>query len=544
MILGPEEEIETVAQILTLPAGGQDKPALVFRDRRIGFEEMRSRVRTLAAGLSSEWGLERGDLACICMPNSPELVESFYAFASLGVITVWINPTYVGERFDFILRDSGAQVLIMDESHDEFSRLREETRAGGLHAGVKLAAVDPTGAIPLWESLGFDSRAQGGESPGPGPDDLSMIIYTSGATGIPKGAPLTHGQVVRLARVYSKALAATGEDVFLAALPMYHSYGFICLLVQVPALTATLVIMDHWDAGWALDLIERERITVHPGAPTHYILEMSNPGFSKCDLSSLRAGLISGYVPADELMEEIDRKYDFHFCNFWGSSETGPGLISPWGSPREKRLFTVGRPIESEEILVVEPGTMNPLPLKETGELMVRGWNVIKEYWRNDKETLRHFEEGRWFCTGDLAFVDDEGYVTIKGRTKDQINRGGLKIIPSELEKHLVKHPRLSEAAVVPTENPILGENICACVVPKSGEAIDFTEIRSFLQPVVGEKLLPDELVVLDELPMLSGGVKVNKYGPGGLRELAERHPEKQSWHKLKKADIAQKEEK
>jgi len=215
---------------------------------------------------------------------------------------------------------------------------------------------------------------------------------------------------------------------------------------------------------------------------------------------------------------------------FLGASETGPGTISFPDSPREKRLTTVGRPHEGESVKVVHPETGLELPKGTVGELAVKGWNVITAYWNNPEETAKHVDQEGWFHIGDLASLDEDGYVTIVGRLKDQINRGGLKITPNDVEEELRKHPKISEAVVVGTPNPVLGESICACVIPKEGEILTLKEIREFLRERVSRNKLPDELCVMKEFPKLSGGVKLNKYGSGGILESALKDPDRERW--------------
>lgn len=507
------------------------KLAAVYHNDRIAYGDLKQRVDSVCCGLM-RLGIRRGDPFALCLPNSPELMVAFYALARLGAVTTWINPAYGEEQFDFILLDSGARGIIFNPQGRGLSCLiRGEKKFPALDVVIPTVPREGLQSFPELVSSA-DPRNQ----PVPEVDEnnVCMLIYTSGATGVPKGAPATHAQVIRQARVYTEALGARENDIFLAALPMFHSYGFICLLIQGIALGATLVVMDVWDTTDALRLIEQEKVSVHPAAPTHYIMELKHPDLEKRNLGSLRVGLISGYVPPRELMLDIEEKMSMYFSNFWGSSETGPGLISPWNAPREKRLFTVGKPISGEEVHIVAPGTVRQMPAGEMGELVVRGWNVMSGYWKNPVETQRHFDAEGWFHTGDLAFIDQEGYVTIAGRTKDQINRGGLKIVPFDLEKHLLRHPDVRAVSVVGTHNPVLGESICACVIAETGQAPDLKALRDFVEPFVGEKSLPDELVVMKHFPMLSGGVKINKYGAGGLKETAQSHPGKQQWWKIK----------
>jgi len=507
------------------------KVALVYKGERMTYEQLHQQVNSFASGLSG-LGLKQGDRVVVDLPNSPELVIAFYGLAKLGIITTWCNPIYREKEVGFILKNSGAKgILIRDQFEGfDYRRMVEKAREGSpLEYIISVGGKD---------SLNFDELLKGGKGkslPHVTIDpqrDFIKIIYTSGATGIPKGAPYTHYQAIRSGFVYAEALETTSDDIFLAALPLYHSYAFNCILMQCPSVQATMVLMERWDTEEALSLIEKEKITIHPAAPTHYIMEMNHPHFKKYDLSSLRKGLISGYIPPPQLMEKIEEEYKFWFCNFWGSSETGPGTISYPDSPREKRLYTAGRPHDEEMIKVVDPETGLEVSRGTIGELVVKGWNVIKEYWNNPEETNRHFDQEGWLHIGDLASMDEDGYITIVGRLKDQINRGGLKIIPHDVEEELQKHPKISEAVVVGTPNPVLGESVCACVIPKEGANITLEEIREFLSEKISKNKLPDELCLMKAFPRLSGGVKLNKYGEGGILELALKDPNRVRWKK------------
>jgi fatty-acyl-CoA synthase len=505
-----------------------EKTALVYKGERISYEELNRRVNAFAAGVAS-LGFRKGDRFVIDLPNSPELVISFYAFARLGVITTWCNPVYRQKELSFILKNSGAKGIVIRAEFDGFNYVEMVEEAGKDSDLQHVITVGEGGSTTFGEVM-----TQGkGDPPVPSIDprtDFLKIIYTSGATGIPKGAPYTHYQAIRSGFVYAQALDTSRDDVFLAALPLFHSYAFNCVLIQCPLIQATMVLMERWNAEEALSLIQEEKITVYPVAPTHYIMQMNHPQFKKYNLSSLRAGLISGYVPPAGLMERIEQEYKFWFCNFWGASETGPGTISFPDSPREKRFYTVGRPHEGELVRVVHPETGRELPPGKVGELAVKGWNVIAGYWNNPEETAKHVDAEGWFHIGDLASLDEDGYVTIVGRLKDQINRGGLKIIPNDVEEELRKHPKVSEAIVIGTPNPVLGESICACLIAKEGKAISLGEVREFLATRVSKNKLPDELCLMKEFPRLSGGVKLNKYGAGGVLELALRDPNRETW--------------
>jgi acyl-CoA synthetase (AMP-forming)/AMP-acid ligase II len=291
--------------------------------------------------------------------------------------------------------------------------------------------------------------------------------------------------------------------------------------------------MDVFRVEDAFVLMEREGVTLQLAAPTHYMLEIDHPALKKYDLSRLRAGLVAGMICPEGLITRVQNEMNVYLTSFWGSSEVGPGLgtICPPGSSLALRERTVGRPFEGTEVKVVD-GEGKELAPGEVGEMLVRGWNVLKGYWRNPEETQKQIEPDGWLHTGDLVSKDKEGFLSIYGRIKDMIVRGGFKIYPFELEKEISKHPKVSQACVVPTKNPVLGETICACIIPKGNAAPSLTELRDFLKDQVASHKLPDELAVFPDFPRLSGGVKIKKFGPGGLTEMAEKKTDREKYRK------------
>ena len=290
-----------------------------------------------------------------------------------------------------------------------------------------------------------------------------------------------------------------------------------------PALpsASTVVVMDKFEPKKAFELIARERITLQPGAPAHYILELNHPERKQYDLSSLRAGLIAGQIAPEGLITRVQEEMGVYLTSFWGASEVGPGLaiLCPYPSQLEVREKYVGVPIAETRVKVVDPVTREELPDGQIGELTLSGWHVMKGYWNNPEETSRQIADG-WLFMGDLV-SKEEGYLRIYGRTKDLINRGGFKVYAYELESMMIEHPGIEEVCVVATPNPVLGESICACVVAKKGEVPNLADIRQFLQGRIAPYKLPDELCIMEEFPRLSGGVKINKFGKGGLAESA-----------------------
>ncbi|MDP6180061.1 MAG: fatty acid--CoA ligase family protein, partial [Desulfatiglandales bacterium] len=316
-------------------------------------------------------------------------------------------------------------------------------------------------------------------------------------------------------------------------LPMSHSYGCGSCLIQPLLLQATVVLMDKFETGRAFELIEKEKITLFPGAPTHFILMLNNKKRGKFDLNSLRAGLTAGYIPPEGLVTEVEKEMGIYLTPFWGASEVGPGvgIMCPYPFPIDLREKYIGRPVSETQVRVVDPETHKELPNGEIGELILSGWHVMKGYWRNPDETRKQIIDG-WVFMGDLVSREKNGFIKIYGRTKDLINRGGFKVYPSELESLISEHPKVEEVCVVATHNPILGENICVCVVPKERQKVLLGEIRDFLGGKIAPHKLPDELCIVSEFPRLSGGVKINKFGKGGLAEMAEKNQNREKYRK------------
>jgi acyl-coenzyme A synthetase/AMP-(fatty) acid ligase len=522
------ENIEklTLGQVLeNAAAEAPDKVAIVDGDRRTTFAALNTTVDALAAGLA-EIGFKKGDRVAIYMKNSLEFVTAFYALQKIGVVVVWVNAIYRMHEAEFVLKNSEAKGLFIFNQWDGYDYLAdilkiksqlpdlEHIMVAGSGQGTDVTAYDAlidTGSDKALPVVDIDPQK-----------DLCMLLYTSGTTGRPKGAMIRHYAAVRAGREYALGTGATADDIFIGILPMSHSYGCGSVLVQPILLQATLVIMDKFEVERAFQLIEREKITLQMGAPPHYILELNHRSRPNYDLSSLRAGLIAGMIAPEGLITRVEKEMGVYLTSFWGATEVGPGLATmcPYPSPLDIREKYVGKPVEGTQMQVVEPVTQKLVPDGKIGELTIRGWHVMQGYWKNPEETAKQIVAGRLFM-GDLASRDENGYFRIYGRTKDLINRGGYKIYPYELESLIIDHPKVEQVAVVATPNPVLGESICACVIPLPGETPTLKEIREFVQDKVAPHKMPDELCIMDDFPKLSGGVKLKKFGKGGLTELA-----------------------
>jgi acyl-CoA synthetase (AMP-forming)/AMP-acid ligase II len=504
-------ESMTVGQILERGAAQvPDKIAVVDGSQRKTYKELNEMTDALAASLA-KIGFQKGDRAAIYMKNSLELEIAFYALQKLGVIVVWVNALYrVGEA-EFILENSEAKgVFICNEWEgnnylDDILRLK--SRLPHLET-IILAGRGESRDVLSFYDLVNEGMALSPPTVDINPhEDLAMLLYTSGTTGKPKGAMISHYAAVRGGWEYSPGTKAGEDDIFIGFLPMSHSYGCGAILIQPLLLQSTVVLMDKFEVEKAFEVIEREKITLQLGAPPHYILELNNPHRANYDLSSLRAGLIAGMVAPEGLIARVETEMTVYLTSFWGASEVGPGVgtMSPYQSPLDIREQYIGRPIAGTRMRVVDPKTHEELADGEVGELTLSGWHVMKGYWKNPEETRRQIIDG-WLFMGDLASREKDGYIKIYGRTKDLINRGGYKINPYELECMLVDHPKI--------------EQVCIVATPK--------EIRELMQDRIAPHKLPDELCVMDDFPKLSGGVKIKKFGRGGLSEMAAKDEKRQ----------------
>lgn len=502
-----------------------DKTAVVFEEERKTYKEINDMADGLAAGLS-KLGIQKGDRIAIYMRSSIEFVTAFYALEKLGVIVVWVNPMYRKKEAKFILKNSEARGVFIFRDWEGYDYLEaiSDIRKDLPHLEF-IFMVGEGGGKKVLEFNRLLEQGKGRPHSLPSIDtknDLAMLIYTSGTTGKPKGAMITHYQAVRAGMEYSYGVNAQSDDIFIGFLPMSHSYGCGAILIQPFLLHSTVILMEKFDPEAAFRIIEEEKVTLQLGAPVHYILELNNESRKKYDLTSLRAGMIAGQSAPEGLIAKVQEEMGVYLTSFWGASEVGPGvgIICPYPSSLTVREKYLGKAIEQTEARVSDTVTGEELPDGEIGELTLRGWHVLKGYWRNPEETEKQVVDG-WLFMGDLVSREEDGYFKIYGRTKDLINRGGYKIYPYELESQIIDHPKVAQVCIVATPNPVLGENICACVIPVEGETATLKEIRDFLEGKIAKNKLPNELCIMKAFPMLSGGVKIKKFGKGGLAELA-----------------------
>src|SRR3954454_6229293 len=479
---------DSLAQLLTETAGRHgDRPALKLDDSVVNYAVLNEGA-TRIAGLLKEKGLQPGDRVGIMLPNVPYFGVVYYGVLRAGGVVVPMNVLLKGREVEFYLSDSGARHLFA--WHD----FGEAAEAGAAAAGAEAVLVKPG----EFEELVMGAPRAEEDEPRAG-DDTAVILYTSGTTGTPKGAELTHSNLVNNCLVGARDLGKiTAEDVILGALPLFHSFGQTCCLNGAVSAGACLTLIPRFDPGKALEIIARDKVTLFDGVPTMYHAMLNHPEREQADVFTLRMCISGGSAMPVEVMREFEEAFSCIILEGYGLSETSP--VASFNHPgRERKPGSIGTPIEGVEMKVVDDDG-HDLPAGEVGEIAIRGHNVMKGYW-NRPDATEAVMRGGWFHSGDMATVDEEGYFFIVDRKKDMIIRGGYNVYPREIEEVLYEHPAVSQAAVVGVPDESLGEEVGAVVVLKRGEDAGADEIRAFVKERVAAYKYPRKIWFADDLP-------------------------------------------
>jgi len=490
----------------------------VYGDRRPTYAQT-SRDADALAGALAELGIEAGDTIAVNLPNWPEWLVTAVAAARLGAVLVPVNPGLGHHELAYQLRHAEASVVVTAEGHGgrDFVALFDELIAD--LPDVQYLVV--VGGGDYW----YDDRvfpyrdllAKGARLATPGgPRDSDVtfaIMYTSGTMGKPKGVCLSHRSVVATAMAVSEALGITADDVVLAAVPFFTIFGTSVVAGAVAA-GATLVLDERFEPAATVELMAREHVTVCHGVPTMFHLLVREPGFARARLPQLRTGIIAGSPVQPDLVAAVRRTCDVEIA--YGLTETGPtvSLTRP-GDPPVRRLETVGRALPGVELRIVDVTTGELHGVEAVGELAVKGPNVMSGYHRMPGETRRSFTPEGFYLTGDLAMLEEDGFVRIVGRRKEMIIRGGYNVYPREVEDVLRAHPGVEEVCVVGVPHEVLGEMVCACVVPIEGAILRGEDITDFARKQMADYKVPDLVRFFDALPLTASG-KVKR------RELAQ----------------------
>ncbi len=494
-----------------------DREALVvpFQNVRLTYSALSREVDRVARGLLA-LGLERGDRLAIWSPNCAEWVLVQLATAKLGVILVNINPAYRTHEVDYALRQSGCRALVAatDFKTSDYRAMVAEVRPGlpDLEHVVFLSSSDWTELLASGEAVAPDAVAE--RATALGFDDPINIQYTSGTTGFPKGATLSHHNILNNAFFVGEGCGYTEADRICIPVPFYHCFGMVMGNLGAVTHGAAMVIpAPAFDPRATLETVQAERCTSLYGVPTMFIAELDLEDFSSFDLSSLRTGIMAGSPCPVEVMKRCVS--DMHMEQVticYGMTETSPvSTQTGVDDPIDKRVGSVGRVHPHVEIKVVDPETGLLAAPGDTGELCTRGYSVMLGYWADPERTAEAVDVAGWMHTGDLAVMDDEGYVNIVGRIKDMIIRGGENVYPREIEEFLYGHPAVIDVQVIGVPDTRYGEEIMAWVRLRDGESLTVEELGEFCKGRIAHFKVPRYLHVTEEFPMTVTG-KVQKY--------------------------------
>jgi fatty-acyl-CoA synthase len=486
------------------------------------YEELHAQVERCARALLAI-GVARGDRVGIWSPNNAEWVVTQFATAKVGAILVNINPSYRRHELEYALRQSGCSVLILAPSFRDADYLEvlDEVDAPALRHRVVLG----NGWLELLakgDGVGLaDLRAREAELDF---DQPINIQYTSGTTGFPKGATLSHHNILNNGFFIGEALGYTSADRVCIPVPFYHCFGMVLGNLAVVTHGACIVVpSESFDARATLETVAAERCTSLYGVPTMFIAELNDPEFASFDLTSLRTGIMAGSPCPVEVMRSV--KTEMHMDEVticYGMTETSPvSTQTTRDAPIDKQVGTVGQVHPHLEIKIIDPETGRTQPRDTPGELCTRGYSVMLGYWDDPEATRAAIDEARWMHTGDLATMDEEGYVNIVGRIKDMIIRGGENIYPREIEEFLYTHPDIADVQVVGVPDERYGEQVCAWVIPRPGSALSTEGVRDFCQGQIAHFKIPRYVRIVDAFPMTVTG-KVQKFKMREL-EIAER---------------------
>jgi long-chain acyl-CoA synthetase len=496
-----------------------DRVAVIHDERKITYAELEELTNRLASSLV-KLGLKPGQKMLLMLPNIPEFVIGYFGILKPGGVVVPVNVLYKARELEFLLEDSEAVGLI---SCTEF--LAEALEAYHTVETCKhLIIVDLTGQAPSNGDAGvkqFNDLLRSGspdfEIVATSPDDTAVIGYTSGTTGKPKGAELSNFNLFYQCRMLPELTDENRHDdeVRLAVLPLFHSFGQSCIMNTVLAMGSTLTLMPRFEPAKAMEIVQRDRVTHFAAVPTMWVTMLNHPDRAKYDLSSLRMCGSGGAPIPVETLDSWMRAYNQPIREGYGLTETSP--TATWSqSPVVPKVGSCGKPIWGCQIRIVDDEG-NTLPPGKEGEVLIRGVNVMKGYYKQPEATAQILKNG-WFYSGDVGKLDEDGYLYIVGRKKDMILRGGFNIYPREIEELLYEHPAVAEAAVIGVKHDELGEEVKAVVYLKPGSAITEDEIQGYCKERIAAFKYP-RIVEIRKDPLPKGpSAKILK------RELIEEH--------------------
>jgi len=526
----------TIGRHLTeMAARHADNEALVVPHQGIRwtYRAFDERVSALAANLLA-LGLQPGDRVGIWSQNRAEWVLTQFATARAGLVLVNINPAYRRSELEYVLDKVACSALILSpsfKSSDYLAIVRDvvpelasardfavrSARLPALRHVIRLGAERNPGMRNFDDLLAAPAAAQLERLRALEDelqfDDAVNIQFTSGTTGAPKGATLTHHNILNNGFFIGEAMRLTSADRLCIPVPLYHCFGMVLGNLACITHGATMVYPgEGFDPQAVLETVQAERCTGLHGVPTMFIALLDHPDFGAYDLSTLRTGIMAGSpCPAEVMSRVIGRMHMSEITIAYGMTETSPvSFQSSVDDPVPLRVATIGRVHPHLEVKIVD-ASGRIVPRGATGELLTRGYSVMLGYWGDEEKTREAIDAAGWMHTGDLAVIDDDGFATIVGRSKDMVIRGGENIYPREVEEYLYRHPKVLDVQCVGVPDERYGEELCACIVVRPGESVDETEIRAFCSGQIAHYKIPRYIRFVDAFPMTVTG-KIQKY--------------------------------
>ncbi len=472
------------------------KTAVIFEDRLISYSELDALINRAARGISG-LGLKRGDVLSLFLPSIPELIIGYLGTVRAGITLNLVNAMLQKTEVAYILNDCESRAVLADakrlpiieEVRGEVGALREiiQIEEGGKYPGLRSMLEE--------ENSRFDAPETKGS-------DLCHLMYTSGTTGWPKGVMATHLNIYHNAVHFGK-VHFSPKDTIMVATPIFHCWGLVNGTFGMLSAGGTVITVERFYSDRTLDDIERLKPTVFQGVPPMYNLLLKQPDLDRRNVSSVRFCLSAATKMPENLIKAVEERLKWRYAEAWGLTEVScVGTTSPY---TETRIGSCGRGMDDARIKVVDE-VGNPLSAGKEGELCVRGTCVTKGYLNKPEETRAAFDPEGWFHSGDIAYMDEDGYAYIVDRKKDMINVGGEKVFPSEVEDMMINHPKIKDLVIVGIPDDLKGEAPKAFVVLNEGESMTLEELREYCKPLMAPYKVPVALEFIHEIPRLASG--------------------------------------